>query len=55
MWTSRYIRKCKGQMLASASGQCLPVEDGLSLNTVLGRKVTKKTYDLILVEGQVTW
>lgn len=33
--------------------ECLP-EDGLSLKAK-GREAAKEMYDLILVEGQVTW
>lgn len=52
---SEVHRKCKEQMFAKAASKCLPVESGLFLYTNLGRKVTKEVYDLISVEGRVTW
>lgn len=53
MCSSEVHRKCAEQMFAEPASKSLPV--GLSLYTILDRKVTKEADNLILVEVHETW
>jgi hypothetical protein len=54
MCNSEVHRKCKEQMFAESLANAFLLAC-LARYTILGRKVTKEAYDLILVEGHVTW